>query len=128
MEKDFDNWNKLKKSMNLKNLIPLFSEREIWNCSLGLNVGSEEDGKGINHLRPMLIVRKFNKEIFYGIPITSKIKNDIFHIQINSGEVNGSLILSQMRLIDAKRLSYLMGKITEKEMSQIKEKLKALFP
>ena len=128
MNKDFDAWNKIKKETNIKQLPPLFSEREIWWCTLGINIGSEEDGKGINYLRPVLVLRKFNKGIFYGLPITSKAKDDEFHISINSGEIKGSIILSQMRLIDSKRLSHLAGKITSDELKKVKKKLKALFP
>lgn len=127
MEKDFDTWNNIKKETHSKNIAPLFSEREVWWCSLGVNIGSEEDGKGKNYLRPVLVLRKFNKNIFYGLPITSKIKDDLFHISINSGDIKGSLILSQMRLIDAKRLSHLMGKVTGYELKEIKKKLKILF-
>lgn len=107
---------------------PLFTEREVWWCALGINIGSEEDGKGENYLRPVLILRKFNKDVFYGLPITSKPKDDKFHIPINSGEILGSVILSQMRLIDAKRLSHLVCKITGNELKEVKEKLKKLFP
>lgn len=128
MKKDFDAWNKIKKETHSKDRPPLFSEREIWWCSLGINIGSEEDGKGEDYLRPVLILRKFNKSIFYGLPITSRIKDDQFHVSINSGDVMGSIILSQMRLIDSKRLSHLMGRITEDESKEIKKKLKNLFP
>lgn len=127
MEKDFDNWNKRKKETHAKQSLPLFTEREVWWCQLGVNVGSEEDGKGVNYLRPVLILRKFNKSIFYGLPITSKNKKDIFHVGINSGGIQGSVILSQMRLIDAKRLSHLFSKITNKELDDIKKKLKELI-
>lgn len=126
--KDFDNWNTKKKETHNTGVPPLFSEREVWWCALGINIGSEEDGKGKNYLRPILILRKFNKNIFYGLPITSNLKNNQFHISINSGDVVGSIILSQMRLIDAKRLSHLMGKITENELKEVKKKLKDLFP
>ena len=127
MEKDFDNWNMRKKETHVKQSLPLFSEREVWWCQLGVNVGSEEDGKGANYLRPVLILRKFNKNIFYGLPITSKRKEDIFHAVINSGEIQGSVILSQIRLIDAKRLSHLFSKITGKDLDDIKKKLKELI-
>ncbi len=128
MEKDFDNWNKLKKDINSLQKVPQFVEREIWWCSLGVNVGHEEDGKGDDSLRPVLIYRKFNKNIFYALPITSKEKNNIFHCNIDSGEIKGSVILSQMKLTDARRLSHLAGKLTEKEFNEVKEKLKALLP
>jgi mRNA interferase MazF len=128
MKKDFDSWNKIKKHRQDKNDLPLFSEREVWWCALGVNVGSEEDGKGKNYLRPVLILRKFNRSIFYGLPITSKSKEDTFHIPIDSGNIKGSIILSQMRLIDARRLSHRMAKITGNELAEVKKKLKGLFP
>ena len=127
-QKDFDDWNKIKKETHNKDVPPLFSEREIWWCALGMNIGSEEDGKGKNYLRPVLILRKFNKSVFYGLPVTSKVKDDQFHVSINSGEIKGSIILSQMRLIDSKRLSHLAGKITDDGLKDIKKKLKNLFP
>ena len=127
MDKDFDSWNMKKKETHGKDQYPLFSEREVWWCSLGINIGSEEDGKGLNYLRPILILRKFNKNIFYGLPITSNKKEDKFHAIISSGEIQGSVILSQMRLIDAKRLSHLLGKITSKELDEVKKKLKILI-
>ena len=66
--------------------------------------------------------------MFYGLPVTSKVKDDQFHVSINSGEIKGSIILSQMRLIDSKRLSHLAGKITDDGLKDIKKKLKNLFP
>ena len=128
MEKDFDRWNTIKKKTHGKKMPPLFSEREVWWCTLGINIGSEEDGKGSGYLRPVLVVRKFNKDIFYGLPITSNKKDSKFYLIIDSGSIQGSVILSQMRLIDAKRLSHLLGKITDKELDETKKKLKALFP
>ena len=130
MHKDFDEWNKRKKLVNnaIHHSDFFYHEREVWWCALGINIGSEEDGKGLSYLRPVLVVRKFNKDIFYGLPITSNKKDNKFHLIINSGDIQGSIILSQMRLIDAKRLSHLFGKITGKELSEVKKKLKALLP
>ena len=127
MQKDFDSWNKIKKETHSNNIPPLFSECEVWWCYLGVNIGTEEDGKGQDYLRPVLILRKFNKNMFYGLPITSKIKDDDFHIYINSGDVKGSIILSQMRLIDSKRLSYIMGKVTQDKLKEVKKKLLKVF-
>ncbi len=63
--KDFDGWIDLKKLLSSKNP-PTFQEREIWWCSIGINVGFEIDGKNDKYLRPVLIFRKFNKNIFFG--------------------------------------------------------------
>ena len=41
MDKDFDSWNKEKKEINSHDELVLFHEREIWWCSIGINVGDE---------------------------------------------------------------------------------------
>ena len=47
MEKDFDNWNIQKKRAQAIKERPMFKEREVWWCTLGVNIGDEQDGKGI---------------------------------------------------------------------------------
>jgi len=128
MEKDFDKWNNVKKNIDLLDKAPNFNEGEIWFCNLGLNVGYEEDGKGENFLRPVVIIRKFNKSVFYGIPLTSKIKDSEFYFQIkHKGKVTGSAILSQMKLIDSKRLNYRIGRLDNDDFKELKEKLRELI-
>jgi hypothetical protein len=54
MEKDFDRWNERKKRIDRHDDEILFHEREIWWSSLGVNVGSEQDGIAANFERPVL--------------------------------------------------------------------------
>lgn len=49
MEKDFLDWHKKKESLHKKDEKIYFHEREIWWCSLGLNIGDEQDGKNKNY-------------------------------------------------------------------------------
>ena len=49
MKKDFDNWNKEKKKINYKNTNRFYHAREIWWCSLGVNVGFEQDGTNADY-------------------------------------------------------------------------------
>lgn len=37
-DKNFNEWNELKKRLHIRNEEILFHEREIWWCSLGVNV------------------------------------------------------------------------------------------
>src|SRR3989344_4164318 len=105
MEKDFQKWHKAKKELD-KNLSRLFfHEREVWWCSIGLNIGFEQDGRGKDFARPILIFKKFNNEVFWAIPLSTKIKKGKFYIQIDLGDgVLRVAIISQLRLVDAKRL------------------------
>ena len=37
----------------------------------GKNIGFEQNGKGSNFVRPILVLRKFNSSIFWGLPLTT---------------------------------------------------------
>lgn len=127
-KKDFDRWNEKKKSINQKEISErnFFNEREIWWGSLGLNIGYEQDGKNENFERPLLIVRKFNRNIVWVLPLTTIAKNNKFHYKLKS---SGSIvILSQIRLLSTKRLLRLVETINENEFNEILTKIKELFP
>ena len=58
--KPFDRWNKVKQRLERKNIDNSFHfyEREVWWCSLGVNVGVEVDGKNHQFERPVLVSYK----------------------------------------------------------------------
>lgn len=41
MEKDFQGWHQVKEKLDLLKNPPTFQEREIWWCSIGMNIGYE---------------------------------------------------------------------------------------
>ncbi|OGM05289.1 hypothetical protein A2124_03845 [Candidatus Woesebacteria bacterium GWB1_37_5] len=127
-KKDFDKWNEKKKYIDQKEISGgmFFNEREIWWGSLGLNIGYEQDGKNENFERPLLIIRKFNRDIVWVLPLTTIAKNNKFHYKLKS---SGSfVILSQVRLLSTKRLLRLVETINENEFNEIITKTKELFP
>lgn len=131
MKKDYTKWHKIKTEVNDLDNRPFFHEREIWFCYSGLNVGFEQDGSGEEYLRPILIIRKFNNEIFWGIPLTKsdKAKDSRFYYSFSFVDGIMSLaILSQVKLIDAKRLARQVGTMKEEDFEKLKKKLKELLP
>src|SRR3989344_6646831 len=105
MKKDFQKWHTLKQNIHNEKERRFYHEREIWWCSLGENVGFEQDGKGSDFARPILIIRGFNKEVFLCVPLTTKNKKGKYYADIDLGDkVIRKVILSQIRLIDSKRL------------------------
>lgn len=74
--KDFIGWSNLKEKLDHAVSQPTISEREIWWCSIGVNIGDEEDGKKNLYNRPILIVKKFNARLFWGVALGTKIKED----------------------------------------------------
>ncbi|OGG54596.1 hypothetical protein A3C20_01930 [Candidatus Kaiserbacteria bacterium RIFCSPHIGHO2_02_FULL_55_25] len=81
MNKDFDTWNERKKAIHAsaqpRDLF-FFHEREVWWCTLGVNVGVETDGKHASFERPALVVKKFNADMFWGLPLTSRERSGKF--------------------------------------------------
>src|SRR3989344_5547055 len=128
MKKDFQSWHKKKSGIHQDKTRPFFHEREIWFASLGANIGFEEDGKGKDFLRPVLVFRKFNNQSFWGIPVTKRIKAGRYYFHFNiDGRGQNSLIISQLRFMDAKRIQYKVGLMDQKEFDEVKQKLKLLF-
>jgi mRNA interferase MazF len=105
MQKDFDKWNRRKKEINGTEFNSYIHAREIWWCSIGLNVGDEEDGKNALFERPVLIIRKFNQRIVLAVPLTTKTKDNYYYFPFKYDGLEFAAILSQIRLISTSRLS-----------------------
>ena len=128
MQKDFDNWNNLKKKLDQREKFPSFKEREIWWINLGLNVGNEQCGKGDRLVRPILILKKFNNHFFFGIPLSSVQKDNKYYFNFEFKGKEQSAIMCQAKPISAKRLSTTIGMIEPKMFLAIKKKTsKILF-
>lgn len=127
-KEDFDHWNEQKQRAHFDRQRPFFHEQEVWFCALGANIGFEQDGRGEGFLRPVLILKKFNNEILWALPMTKNMKQGVYYVAISFRENEYStLILSQIRLVDAKRLVYRAGAIKQKDFETIKEKIRQLF-
>ena len=118
---EFENWHKLKQDIHSSKSRIHFRQGEIWFVSIGQNIGYEVFGKGEQFLRPVLVFRKINKSTFLSITLTSKLKEDKYHFVINFKDKENSAMLSQIRTIDAKRLSYKIGSL-EKSVFENLEK------
>lgn len=124
----FIDWSKLKFKIHTQNDIGFyFHEREIWWTSIGQNVGSEENGKNINFERPVLVLKKFNRNTFLGIPASSKLRTDRYHYIFSDGQKQYCLILSQIRILSSKRLLRHIGRITVADFENIKAKFRQLL-
>lgn len=83
MEKDFIKWRHLKEKLQKRaNNQFVFNEGDVWICSLGLNLGHEEDGKG---------------DIFLALPITSKEKTGNHYYSFDFGGKQMTAILYNNR-------------------------------
>jgi mRNA-degrading endonuclease toxin of MazEF toxin-antitoxin module len=130
MQKDFDTWNEEKKIINIRQDTTslFFEEREIWWCRCGLNVGYEQDGKGVDFLRPVLVIRKLSPNTFYGLPLTLKTKKHKYLISCPAHDaVIRQVALSQMKSLDIRRLHERMTLVTEETFKEIRKAVRELF-
>ena len=122
MEKDFDRWNKLKKQVNAAAVLPLYHAGEVWWEHLGVNIGYEQDGTGPSYERPVLIIRGFSPYVCLVVPLTTSKKCDRFYI--TAGVVEGksaAAIVSQIRLIDTRRLNNKVGTLERTFLDPIRK-------
>lgn len=126
--KDYKLWHKLKFYLNNKKPRVYFYESEVWFCYLGENIGYEQDGRGQEFLRPIIVIKKFNNQIFWAIPLTKNHKNGKYYFTFFfSKNKKSTAILSQLRLLDTKRLKYKIGRVEREDMNLIKRKIKHLL-
>jgi mRNA interferase MazF len=126
MEKDFDNWNEQKKRIEFAtDLPPLFpQEREVRMCSLGRNVGFEQNGTGSSFGRPVLVIKKFNNQMFWVVPLSTKQKAfDFYHNFVDPNGQKVAVVLAQPRLLSVKRFERNIYTISLPEFDSISAKL-----
>ena len=109
----FDEWNIQKQKLDAKVREDVyFHEGDIWWISLGKNIGFELNGKGESFIRPVIVIRKYNRHSFLALPISTSTKVNSYKYPI--GIVDGReavALLSQMRNIDANRLVNKIGRL-----------------
>ena len=127
MEKDFIGWHAVKEELHDARVAPSFQEREVWWCSVGVNIGHETDGKSRFYNRPVLVVRKFNRHIFFGVPLTTRIKENAYYHPIEFKGRSQCVMLSQLRLWDSRRLTDKMGQLSKGQFRGVRESLRELL-
>lgn len=130
--KNFDEWNTIKKNTELNKRKIGIKPREIFWAKIGENVGFEQNGKGENFARPVIIMRKLTSELFLGIPLTSTIKDgDYFHTFEYSNHANGLIqntaLILQLKVFSIRRLMNKAGVISKEDFETIVEKSKRLI-
>jgi len=113
-------WCKVAIFLGGKNKRILFKEGEIWWCSIGMNVGVEVYGKGRKFERPVLIFKKLDGDSFLGLPLTSKFKMGTWYVPVRSGGTNGTVLLAQARVFDARRLIKKIGTLSIEDLSDVR--------
>ncbi|KKU58619.1 MAG: hypothetical protein UX81_C0020G0003 [Parcubacteria group bacterium GW2011_GWA2_47_12] len=127
MQKDFDAWNEVKKRTDAEEP-RLYTVREIWWCRFGVNIGTEQNGRGEWFVRPCVILRGFGPEACLVVPLTTSIR--IHPLRVSVGMVDGRAAranLSQLRIVDTRRLEKKIGFLEKKIFIDIRKAVKGLL-
>lgn len=127
MKKDFDAWNRVKKKTNMEQ--PRFyTVREIWWCRLGINIGTEQDGKGEWYVRPCVIIRGFGLNACLIVPLTTSLREHALRVSVGLVDgLNARANISQMRIIDTRRLEEKIGFLDAGVFSRLRKAVRGLF-
>ena len=128
MEKNFDEWNKVKKKIDQFEINRFYHEKEVWWAKIGLNIGNEQNGSDGNFERPVLIIKKFGKNICLIIPLTTSPKKHKYRFDVGLiKQKTASAIISQMKIIDTKRLINKIQTLDKEIFIKIRKNISGLF-
>jgi len=126
----FNRWNNLKQDFEHYYLQPekFPKEGEVWMSAFGKNVGFEQNGTGSNFSRPVLVVKKFNNQMFWVVPLSTKQKSLDFYFNYTDPSGNNVAgILAQMKLMSNKRFIRNMYEIESFYFLNIRKRLRRLL-
>lgn len=120
--KQFDSWNKIKKRVELNQFIQT-KKGEIYNALLGENIGFEQSGKGSQFLRPIVVFKRFSQSTILAIPLSTTEKRGRYYYDFHFQENRTSVaILSQIRLIDTRRLYKKLGRMKSSDFEELNKR------
>lgn len=116
-------WSHLKENIHIQYGRPkYYNEWEIWWCYFGQNIWDEENGKNEYFKRPVVILKKFNKNIALVIPTSTKIKEwNKWYIPISYHEKKYSVLISHLKTIDTKRLEKKIVTLSHEDFSDLQD-------
>ena len=127
MSKKFDEWNEVKQKVEKKEKTSITKEREVYWASIGENIGFEQNGKSELFTRPVLVLKRFTKNMFFGIPLSSQIKQGSFFYDFELDGEKSNALLVQARIYDTKRLEKKIGMISKEDFQNLKKKFGELI-
>lgn len=126
--KKYDEWSQVKRKIDSKEKLITYKERDIYWANIGENIGFEQNGKGSDFMRPILVFRKFTNKMFLGIPLSTQLRDGSFFFQFQFLEDKRSTaLLVQAKMFDVKRLDRRIGMINKDDFEEMKLRMKKLM-
>jgi mRNA interferase MazF len=127
--KRFLEWIGIKQKLDSNDYFPPFVRvGDLWWCVIGENLGVEVSGKGPNFTRPVIVLIKFGRLAFFGIPVTTNTDRDgSWYVHFKHKGIREVAMLTQGRIFSYKRLDRKMGELDDQDYKNVKEAYIDLF-
>lgn len=115
-------WNVLKEDLNdiTEGKLQLVRQGEIWWVGIGENVGVEINGKSEYFSRPVLVLKKFSRYGFMGIPLTSQEHFGSWYVSFIFQGKKEFAVLSQARVYSVSRLYGRIGQVPNSDLELVR--------
>ena len=101
---------------------------QVLSDGVGEILDIEQDGTGPSYERPVLIIRGFSPHVCVVVPLATSKKRDRFYISAGMVEdKNAAAIVSQIRLIDTRRLINKVGTLDRATFNPIRKAARKLL-
>jgi len=125
--KDFDQWNIVKKRIQIERRKVYFRSGEVRWCAVGVNLGSEIDGKGESFTRPVLVLHVIGANLVLIVPLTTKNKHYPGYFPFEFQGRQHSLCIHQIKIVSSKRLLKRKGKVTKNRLRDVRTMVNSFY-
>lgn len=119
-KKDFKNWMTLKEKLHNIGKPRYIHEGDIWWYAAGENIRTEINGKSKRFSRPILVVKKFGKYSFWGVPLTSQRHAGDWYVPFVFQNRVEYAALIQLKNIDVSRLYDRIGQAPLSDLERVR--------
>ena len=124
---EYDKWNEIKKDTQIDKKLRLFKRRDIFFIKMGQNIGYEQNGKGSNFVRPIVVLKKITNNMFIGIPLSSQIKYGSWFYEFEFNTKNriskNIAIIPQLKMYSSQRLLNKISVMPKEKFNELKQKV-----
>lgn len=118
--KDFQGWMQLKERLHNIGKPRFIHEGDIWWYAAGENIRTEINGKSKRFSRPVLIIKKFGRHSFWGIPLTSQPHEGDWYMPFVFKDKTEYAALIQFKNIDVARLYDRLGQVPNSDLDRVR--------
>ena len=126
--KDYDDWMIVKQRINDEERPSFAKAGDVRWASVGVNVGSEIDGKGKgSHTRPVLVLELVGKHLALVVPFSTKLHERPGYVRFDVDSKPMALCVHQVRVVSQKRLLKRIAHLADTRLKEAKVEVKKFW-